>query len=628
MQKNRFKLQLLGSLSVIILAIIMVLVTLSYNAFKQESVSLNKALLNAQNDIMESALVEKFNAYRDEISTVQVTTDDVIGERLSDTAVLKLNALYLAQRKITDGIYLFSRSGDIYDTKGNLLHFNVKQLNRDYYDAVFNRGEEFYLSTPFNSAVSGEKVIGMAYKINADFGVLSNIKLAPVLGNSVDIDNMFIYTRTGVILASPYPDLIDKNIFTERPIYKTFSRGNNVLSYQAKVAGDEVDFTAFWSQLEINGWTFVSFVRDSEIEQGASEQFLSSLIIGLISLVIAIAILYFMIERLVLIPLGGEPKEIESLMEQMAAGQLHNQLTKTGTETGIYKSLQNLSSQLSVLITKSHSISESVASASQQLNCVMSETQANAEQEMSQVEMISTALNELSSTALQMSDKAVVAEKQAGEAQSHVSSGEAKLEENIQLSKDINLSVAETADNLRVLQEFAVEIGTVTDVINGISEQINLLALNAAIEAARAGEHGRGFAVVADEVRNLASKTQESTVSIQRIIEKLQQQSTQANDNMQKNVNLIEQSVVFAEQIQSVFSNISSAVVTISEMNALVSTAAQEQQTVTEETSRNTTQAFDLVQQNVTAMDQIMQASNELAKLSVEQKDELSYFKV
>lgn len=625
---QKFKFQIIGAFSAIIVAIAITLITLSFSSFKSESVALHKKLLQEENRVIETDLSLKFRMDQSLLQSIEISSDDMGASRLSERAATQLTTLYRSRKEVSEGVMVMNRNGDLYGTDGEKLDINVKTLNRDYYNAIFTQGNDFYISKPFRSATSGKEVVVMAARIGQNMAATTSVYVQNVLGALTERDNLFLYSEDGTIIHAPYSELMGKNIFSERPLYKQFNGNNRVLSYTAEVNGDDVDFTAFWTHLDGLDWSFVSFVRDSDIEAGADAQLISSLIIGLICLIIAGAVLLYLVNKLVLKPVGGAPEEIAALMEKMAQGDLTQNLQASSSDSGIYRSLVNLSTQLSTLIKNSHGISENVASASQELNAVMNDTRANAEQEMAQAEQISTAINELSSTSIEVSDKAVMAEEKTREAQGNVNNGKETLEKNISLTSSINASVTETASLVEELRAFALEIGSVTEVINNISEQTNLLALNAAIEAARAGEHGRGFAVVADEVRNLASKTQESTVSIQGIIEKLQQQSDRANQNMTQNVELIEESVVLADQIKGAFEEISYAVESISEINALVATASQQQTSVTEEISRNTTQAFDLIQQNVAAISQTLQASAELAQLSEAQKSELAYFRV
>ncbi|NIY94276.1 methyl-accepting chemotaxis protein, partial [Vibrio diazotrophicus] len=405
---NRFKLQTIGALSLLIAAIVILIAALDYRAFRNESIHQHKDLLREHNATIEATLNAKFESYRSELAALSTFEGDTEGGTLASHVIRQLRTLQRVQQDVSESVAILTSDGSLFSSEGEKLPFNAKEMNRSYYNAVFNQGKEFYVSEPFKSATTGNLVIAVIYKLNNDTAITANVKASAVLGTFADKKDMFLYAHDGSILHSPYPELIGKNIFDERPGYKEFNDSNPELSYTAVVRGKDTDFTAFWTHLEISGWNFVTFTPNSEIEQGANDQLIYAAITGLISIILASAVLMFIINKLVLRPVGGAPDEIAALMKEMATGNLSHNFTQTGKETGIYLSLVNLSAQLSSLIKNSLSISENVSSSAQELNVVMNETQKNAQDELQQMEQVSTAINELSSTSQEVSNKAVM----------------------------------------------------------------------------------------------------------------------------------------------------------------------------------------------------------------------------
>lgn len=294
----------------------------------------------------------------------------------------------------------------------------------------------------------------------------------------------------------------------------------------------------------------------------------------------------------------------------------------------ISASLALFSGKLKRFVNDNHVLMLGLGNNQSKLTGIIGSSQANAQNEISFVDQVAVAATELSSTADSVAQNAAAAESAATSAMEVISISSETLKRSEDIAEQISSSVHSTTTIVKDLRSHSEKISSVVEVINNISGQTNLLALNAAIEAARAGEHGRGFAVVADEVRALAAKTQQSTIDIQNIITQLQDQSLMADESMNKNVVLIDESLSISQELTEAFKSISDKVSSISDVNALVATASEEQSAVTQDISKQLEDINLLVQENLKGIEQTSSSNEDISELTKKLNDELSFFKI
>ena len=232
------------------------------------------------------------------------------------------------------------------------------------------------------------------------------------------------------------------------------------------------------------------------------------------------------------------------------------------------------------------------------------EAYQTAKHQQHKTQEVSAAMNEMSATAQEIAQNAASTAMATEEVESSSVQGNEAVASGSQAMLGLADAVMQASASIQVLDEYSTNIGSILDVINGISAQTNLLALNAAIEAARAGEHGRGFAVVADEVRQLAQRSQGATGEIQDMIRQLQEGVAQSVALMQQSQQQAASVSQATEYMQTSLNAITGATGRVSDMSTQIAAAAEEQTTVSEDINQN------LVIINDGALETVAHASN------------------